>query len=158
MNMKRIATVMLAALLLAACADYQNHPKQAGGTIIGAGLGALAGSQIGSGKGQLAAVAIGTLAGAFLGSEVGKSLDKADRLYAQRAQQKAYAAPVGQTIAWNNPKSGHSGTFTPTRDGTNRATGEYCREYQTTVTVGGKTEKAYGTACRKPDGSWRIVK
>ncbi len=156
MDIKRIASVAFAALLLAACADYQNRPKQAGGTLIGAGLGALAGSQIGSGRGQLAAVAIGALAGAFLGSEIGKSLDKADRLYAQQAQQKAHTAPIGETIAWNNPESGNSGTFKPTKDGTT-ATGKYCREYQTTVNVGGKTESAYGTACRQPDGSWRIV-
>ena len=158
MDIKRIASVAFAALLLAACADYQNRPKQAGGTLIGAGLGALVGSQIGSGRGQLAAVAIGALAGAFIGSEIGKSLDKADRLYAQQAQKKAYAAPIGETIAWNNPDSGNSGSFTPTRDGTNKATGEYCREYQTTVNVGGRTEEAYGTACRQPDGSWRITK
>ena len=157
MDIKRIASVAFVALLLAACADYQNRPKQAGGTLIGAGLGALAGSQIGKGRGQLAAVAIGALAGAFIGSEIGKSLDKADRLYAQQAQTKAYAAPIGETIAWNNPESGNSGTFTPTRDGTNTATGEYCREYQTTVNVGGKSESAYGTACRQPDGSWRIT-
>lgn len=157
MDIKRIASVAFAALLLAACADYQNRPKQAGGTLIGAGLGALAGSQIGSGRGQLAAVAIGALAGAFIGSEIGKSLDKADRLYAQQAQQNAHVAPIGETIAWNNPKSGNSGTFTPTRDGTDRATGEYCREYQTTINVGGKTESAFGTACRQPDGSWRII-
>ena len=157
MDIKRIASVAFAALLLAACADYQSRPKQTGGTLVGAGLGALAGSQIGSGRGQLAAVAIGALAGAFIGSEIGKSLDKADRLYAQQAQQKAHAAPIGETIAWNNPDSGNSGTFIPTRDGTNTATGEYCREYQTTVNVGGKNESAYGTACRQPDGCWRIT-
>ncbi len=157
MDIKRIASVAFAVLLLAACADYQNRPKQAGGTVIGAGLGALAGSQIGSGTGQLAAVAIGALAGAYIGGEIGKSLDKADRLYAQQAQQKAHTAPIGETISWNNPESGNSGTFIPTRDGTNTATGEYCREYQTTVNVGGKAESAYGTACRQPDGSWRIA-
>ncbi|MEE8203551.1 MAG: hypothetical protein V3R74_07315, partial [Alphaproteobacteria bacterium] len=32
-----------------------------------------------------------------------------------------------------------------------------CREYQTTVNVGGQVEQAYGTACRQPDGSWQIV-
>jgi hypothetical protein len=29
------------------------------------------------------------------------------------------------------------------------------REYQTTVTVGGRQVEAYGTACLQPDGSWR---
>ena len=31
--------------------------------------------------------------------------------------------------------------------------GQQCREYQRTVTIDGKTETAYGTACRQPDGT-----
>jgi hypothetical protein len=33
--------------------------------------------------------------------------------------------------------------------------GQQCREYQRTVTIDGKTETAYGTACRQPDGTWK---
>ncbi len=153
---KTLAATTLAALLLAGCVT-SNNQKQVGGTFIGAGLGALAGSQIGSGRGQLAAVAIGALAGAMLGSEIGQSLDRADRLQAQQAQQVAYTAPIGQAIQWNNPDSGNYGSFTPTRDGRDSWTGAYCREYQTSVTVGGRTQDGYGTACRQPDGSWRIT-
>ncbi len=94
--------------------------------------------------------------GAFAGRELGKSLDKADVAAAQQAQNKAHAAPIGQQISWSNPESGHSGTVTPTRAGTDSA-GNQCREYQSTVTIGGKTEQAYGTACRQPDGSWKVV-
>lgn len=36
--------------------------------------------------------------------------------------------------------------------------GRYCREYQTTVMVGGQPQSSYGTACRMPDGTWRIVR
>jgi surface antigen len=43
------------------------------------------------------------------------------------------------------------------RDGTDTRTGAYCREFQQTVTIGGKTESAYGTACRQPDGTWKVV-
>ena len=25
------------------------------------------------------------------------------------------------------------------------------------ITINGRTETAYGTACREPDGTWRIV-
>lgn len=32
----------------------------------------------------------------------------------------------------------------------------YCREYQTEVTVARKQQEAYGTVCRKPDGTWKI--
>ena len=63
---------------------------------------------------------------------------------------------MGQTISWNNPESGNSGTITPTRDGSDAA-GNYCREYQTTVTVGGEVQKVYGTACQQPDGSWKVL-
>ncbi len=35
--------------------------------------------------------------------------------------------------------------------------GEYCREYQKTIRVGGQIESGYGTACLQPDGSWMIV-
>lgn len=33
----------------------------------------------------------------------------------------------------------------------------YCREYQRNVVVGGHREESYGTACRQPDGAWKIV-
>lgn len=35
--------------------------------------------------------------------------------------------------------------------------GHYCREYQTTVMVGGKPQQSYGTACQQPDGTWRLM-
>jgi surface antigen len=144
------------AVALAACSNTGNGEKEMGGTLIGAGLGGLAGSQIGGGTGRLVATGAGVLLGGLLGNQVGKSLDNADRLQMQQAQQTAYAAPVGQSITWNNPQSGHSGTITPVRDGRDQA-GNYCREFQQTITVGGQPQQGYGTACRQPDGSWKIV-
>jgi hypothetical protein len=35
--------------------------------------------------------------------------------------------------------------------------GDYCREYQKSIRVGGHIESGYGTACMQPDGSWMIV-
>jgi hypothetical protein len=32
-----------------------------------------------------------------------------------------------------------------------------CREYTAPANVGGQTVQTYGTACRQPDGTWRIV-
>ncbi len=155
MRSKLVVSLIAVALVLGACEGAGQ--KQLGGTLVGAAAGGLLGAQVGGGKGQLAAVAVGTLLGAFIGSEVGKSLDKADQLHAQQAaQQSLESAPIGQTITWQNPDSGNSGTVTPTNT-YQTAQGQYCREYQTTVTVGGKTEEAYGNACRQPDGSWKIV-
>jgi hypothetical protein len=33
----------------------------------------------------------------------------------------------------------------------------FCREYQSTMTIGGRPQPVFGTACLQPDGSWRIV-
>ncbi len=154
MNRKPIAAMAAAAFLLAACEGAGQ--KETVGTVTGAALGGLLGAQFGSGSGQLAATAAGVFLGGFFGREIGKSLDSADQLAMQQAEQQAHAAPLGNTIAWNNPDSGHSGTITPLKDGT-AASGAYCREYQTTVTIDGKTEEAVGTACQRADGTWEIV-
>ncbi len=155
MRILRITPAIVLILALVAC--EAGREKEQLGALVGAGAGALAGSQIGGGRGQLAAIAVGTLLGAWAGSQIGRQLDERDRLLASQAVQQAHAAPVGETIAWNNPDSGHSGTVTTVRDGTQAATGAYCREYQQTITVGGRTEEAYGTACRQPDGTWKVV-
>ena len=153
----KISALGLAALLsLAACQSDSWGQKQTVGTLGGAAAGGLIGSQFGKGTGNVIATAAGVALGGWLGNEIGASLDAADRNQMQQAQYNAYNAPVGQTIQWNNPQSGHSGSFTPVRDGT-AANGAYCREFQQTVTIGGRQQQAYGTACRQPDGSWQIV-
>jgi len=152
---KPVSAIVAAALALSACSGNVGQ-KQTAGTILGGVGGAVLGSQVGGGSGRLIATAVGTLAGAMIGSEIGRSLDRADRLAMQQAEQRAYYAPLGETVVWNNPDSGNYGSVTPIRDGHTHA-GAYCREYQTTVTVGGRAQSAYGTACQQPDGSWQIV-
>lgn len=151
-----IVAALTATLALGACQGMQNNPKTTAGTVLGGVGGAVLGSQFGKGTGQIAATAAGTLLGAWIGSEIGSSLDAADQQRMMSAQRQAYAAPVGETIAWSNPESGHSGTVTPVREGTS-SRGSYCREYRTTVDIDGRREQAYGTACQQPDGTWRIV-
>jgi surface antigen len=152
-----IAAVALAAMT-AACAQNggQYGTKRVVGGLGGAALGGWAGSTIGGGTGQLAATAAGVLIGALVGSEIGRTMDELDEQKAERAYTQATTAPVGQTISWSNPNTGNYGTVTPTREGTKQASGEYCREFQQTVVIGGKQEEAYGVACRKPDGQWEI--
>jgi surface antigen len=151
----------VAALTLAGCAtDQYGQPvmnKQNIGTAIGGIGGAVAGAQFGRGWGSVAAGATGALLGAALGNSIGASLDRADMNYYSNASQGALEnARSGQTIPWRNPDSGNSGTITPSNVYTS-SDGQYCREYQQTITVGGQTKRGYGTACRQRDGSWKIV-
>ena len=153
-----LLTMILAVFALGACDTMNGRGnKELLGAGSGAVIGGVLGSNVGKGKGQLWATGAGVLLGAVLGSEIGRSLDKADMAYAEKANIQAHSAPIGETISWNNPESGHYGSVTPTRDGYTDS-GRYCREYQQTIVVGGQTEQGYGTACRQPDGSWEIVK
>ncbi len=150
--------MVVAALSMTACETVQNSGnKEKIGGVSGAVLGGLAGSQLGGGSGRLWTTGAGVLVGALLGSEVGRSLDKADMAYAQDANQRAYRAPVGETISWNNPDSGNYGTVTPTRDGYS-TNNRYCREYEQEIFVGGQRETGVGTACQNSNGTWEIVK
>ncbi len=154
MNFKTVVAAVLVLVFAAACSGQGERQKV--GTGLGAVAGGLLGSQFGSGTGQLFATGAGVFIGALIGSEIGRSMDEVDRMKADQAISQARTAPIGETITWNNPDSGNSGTVTPMRDGTS-ASGAYCREFQQTVTIGGRTEQAFGTACRQPDGSWQIV-
>ncbi len=121
------------------------------GQIVGGGLGALAGSQIGKGDGHLVAVAAGTILGVLVGGEVGRQMDRTDALCVDQALE---SAPDGETIVWNSDRRDYS--VTPTETVTN-ANGQYCREYIAKSTVGGRQVETYGTACRQPDGAWKLM-
>ena len=154
-HLKSLLAVTFAAFLLTGCAG--DIGKEEIGTVIGAGLGGLAGSFIGDGGGQLVAVGVGTLLGAILGNEVGKSLDKADRLAMAQAEQNALEyGNSGSGTTWRNPDSGNSGEIVP-QAAYQLADGRHCREFIETVTIAGEKQVAYGTACRMPDGTWQQV-
>lgn len=152
-----LVAMFVAVFALTACQtmDGRGNKELIGGGS-GAVLGGLLGSQVGDGSGRLIATGVGVLVGGLLGSEIGRSLDNADRALAQQANQRAYDAPVGETISWSNPDSGNYGEVTPVRDGTSTS-GRYCREFEQTIFVGGRQETAVGTACQNSDGTWQIV-
>ena len=152
-KLMKVLAVMLASVLLAGCGQVA---KEEVGAIIGAGLGGLAGSFIGDGGGKLVAVGVGTMLGAIIGGETGKSLDRADKLAMADAQHDAleYGAS-GSTTTWQNPDSGNTGEIVP-QPAYRQADGTYCREFQQTIIVGAEMVSAYGTACRMPDGTWKL--
>lgn len=147
----KILTMLFIAVLSASLLACQT--KQESGAVIGGTLGGVLGSNVGGGEGRTAAIIAGTLLGAYVGSEMGRYMDEND---ARKAQSALEYNRDHQASTWRNPNTGADMSATPTRT-YKSASGESCREYQTTVTVSGKQEKAYGTACRQPDGSWKIV-
>ena len=144
------------ASLASGCAG--TYTKQGTGTA----LGAIAGGALAYGLGKDSSnkniwLILGTGAGALFGNNIGAQLDEKDRLLAgQTVQQTLELGPDRSIGSWNNPNTGHSGTVTPTATHTG-STGQPCREFITTVIVGGTEQQGYGTACRQADGSWKIV-
>ncbi|MEE9256834.1 MAG: RT0821/Lpp0805 family surface protein, partial [bacterium] len=132
-----------------------------GGQLLGAILGGIGGGvighQIGGGSGKAVATVAGSVIGLLVGGEIGRQLDERGRLIMARTTSESLeSSPSGAPVPWRDPDSGTYGTVTP-RPAYQNARGEYCREYQQTVTIGGETKSAYGTACRNGDGSWRFA-
>lgn len=153
---KTITFIMSMSLVagLAGCADMGGGVrKQDIGMATGAVLGGVLGNQVGQGTGRTVATIGGAVLGAFLGSAVGKSMDDTDKL---KMSQALETARTNQTSSWQNPDAGVSYQVTPTKTYTGES-GMPCREYITKALIDGKWQKAYGTACRNADGSWRIV-
>jgi surface antigen len=147
-----VAILMLVVVAATGCATIEDNPKAAIGGFGGAAFGGLIAAAAGGGGAAIAGAVIG---GALLGAFAGNMLDQRDKRLAAETQQRALeSAPTGKPVAWTNPDTGHSGTVTPVR--TYQSGGSYCREFQNNVTIDGKKENAYGTACRQPDGSWKV--
>jgi surface antigen len=130
------------------------NPRAALGSVFGAASGAGIAAVAGASSGWIVAAGLG---GALLGGAIGHHLDAKDRQLAAQAATGAFEANrTGQAATWTNPDSGNSGTITPTRT-FQQADGQYCREFQQEIVVGGQTQQGFGTACRQRDGSWQIV-
>jgi surface antigen len=85
-----------------------------------------------------------------------EALDPADRRQMiETAQTALENNKSGESANWSNPDTDHLGTVMPVRT-FDADSGAPCREYQQTVTVEGKTGVAHETACREPDGTWKI--
>lgn len=148
--------IVFSLFLLSACAGTNWDENQK--TIIGGIGGATAGGLIASAfNANTAGVLGGAVLGGLIGGAIGNRMDAADRREANQATYHALeSAPSGTTANWKNPDSSNSGTVTPTRTYQTHS-GEYCREFEQSITIGGETQQAYGTACRQPDGNWQMV-
>lgn len=148
-NMSKIALISLMSLSIISCT------KEETGTLLGAIGGAIIGGEVTGDNGV--GVMMGAIAGGYAGRSIGSKLDEADQQKMYHTTQGALETGVsGEASTWYNPDSGNRGTVTP-QPAYQSTEGQYCREYQQSVTIGGEPETAYGTACRMPDGTWKIV-
>lgn len=90
----------------------------------------------------------------LVGARVGQSMDQVDQACVARILEFGPdRAPVRWFGAAKMDYGGAAFAVTPLR--TFERDGQFCRDYQAIVTVGGQDEQSYGTACRMTDGVWR---
>jgi surface antigen len=139
------------SLTMVGCAST-GGPNEEAGMIIGGVIGGILGSQVGDGRGKTAATIVGAMAGMAIGGSVGRSMDDVDRMKLAAAME---TTRTGVVTEWRNPDTGYQYAVKPTQ--TVETTEGPCREFTLDAQIGGRSEEIYGTACRKADGSWRIV-
>jgi len=144
-----MAAGLIAMSLAVGCAMNQEQT----GAVAGGAVGAAAGSAVGQGSGRVLAIILGAMVGSTIGANVGRHMDEQDRI--RTAEAMEYNR-TDQPSRWHNPDTRTDYTVTPRR--TYDSPSGPCREFTMDASVGGKPEQVYGTACRQPDGSWKIVK
>jgi surface antigen len=142
--------VAAVTLLVAACAAKSGVTT---GAIPGANPGTVVGSPIAVGGAE---AEVGPVEGGLIGAEVGRSLNDTDRTIALQAEYEAleYGRPAQPTVWQGKSGDNHGEVKVGSSYQVNRLD---CREYTHNVWIGGRLRVVKGTACREPDGVWRIV-
>ncbi len=160
------AALLLAASSLAmtaspAMADCED--AKVAGTVGGAIIGGIIGSQFGHGGGRTAATVGGVLLGGLAGHEIvrGSCRDKHyDAYYYNESYDDAFdSRDEDRNYEWENPYSHHHGYVRPTEyyeDGYQGHDGP-CRRFEQRIWVDGEEQTGTGVACRRHDGSWKII-
>ncbi len=137
--------------------ERAENSSQVLGAILGGIGGGVIGSRIGGGRGKVVATVAGSIIGLLAGGEIGKQLDERQQLILASTTNRTLETSRSETeVPWRDPDSNAHGTVIP-KPAYQNAQGRYCREYTQTVVIDGKSKRAYGTACRQPDGSWNVV-
>jgi|SRR5579872_1887389 len=88
-----------------------------------------------------------SMLGGVLAGSVGLGLENSDRVAAYKAQSAALES--GQRSSWR----GERGVYGYVEPGAAQGS---CRPFSQTVYIAGRPYSGAGSACRQPDGSWRV--
>lgn len=101
-----------------------------------------------------APTALTALAGGLVGNQIGRDLNAKDRRAALEAEYRALEyGRTGQPVVWR----GRSGRGEVVAGPPYQVNDYDCRDYTHTITTKGQSETARGTACRRPNGTWKPV-
>ena len=147
------ALTMMAAL--SGCMSARG-PNEAGGTVVGGGVGALTGGLVGGALGGSTGAVVGAVTGGVLGgvtgNAIGRDLDERDRQVAEDAQYAAFQS--GQRRPWRGARGAYGYVEPGPEFVEARGT---CRNFTNRIYIAGRPAVSTGVACLRPDGVWQIV-
>lgn len=120
------------------------------GTVLGAVAGGAIGSQVADREDRPVAIVIGAVIGAVIGHEIGRSLDDRDFACVGHSLE---LAKDGQRVRWVNERTGVSYVLRPLTSDRKAA----CRNFELTVSRGGKARSEKRRACRTGEGTWKMI-
>jgi len=152
----RCAVALSLVISVSACSWNEDRSGKIGGTVGGI-LGGIAGSKTGGGTGRTAAIILGATLGTMWGEDIARGMTDVDKIFAERTTKDTleYGKP-GEHVSWSNPDSGNSGKVA-VNDTYQNDEGEDCRNFETTAEIDGEDRTTQGTACRMPDGEWKVL-
>lgn len=164
MKKQSLSMLVVVAFAAAGCVtgnQIDRQDKLAGGAVVGAIAGAalgysLAGGSGGSTGGQLFGMALGGAAGGYAGYWAADQMSRWDKSAMEATAYDSLEASSGQTLTWQNERSGNSGSFTPLRTFLDHK-GRLCRDFVTTTNISGEERKGRQTACKNGAGVWVII-
>ncbi len=149
-----LIAISVSMLALTGCSSNTQQENTTVGAVTGAVAGGVAGTFFGAGTGRAVAVGIGAVAGALFGGWVGHEMDHSDNSSTFHAMDKNAA---NHPFTWKNKKTGARYTVKPTSNVMTYNGNDYCRQYETSASMSGKTQSSSGVACRQANGSWKVV-
>ncbi|PCI41467.1 MAG: hypothetical protein COB46_03630 [Rhodospirillaceae bacterium] len=152
----RATATLCLMIALGACSWNEDRTGKIGGAVGGI-LGGIAGSNVSNGSGRTAAIILGATLGTMWGEDIAHGMSNADKIFAERTTKDTleYGKP-GENTTWSNPETGSSGNVVANETYTNKD-GENCRNFETTAHIEGEDRTTTGTACKMPDGEWKVM-
>lgn len=148
-------SVALCALALASCETMTD--REVTGAIVGGALGGLLGSQFGEDEGKVAMTGLGVAVGAYIGHQIGRSMDERAMAAHDRAAQEAlWSYPRGRPYAWRSDR--YHGEIEPSSNAYRDRYGRSCRRFNDVVIFeDGQRRVVTGAACVDRNGQWVVT-
>ena len=141
-------------LLVSACSNSDENKKLS--QLIGSGIGAIIGSELGSGTGKQIYTILGAAGGYLIGGQIANILNDQDRVELNKKINNSLENGfANQDYNWeSNTEENTRATITP---GENyKLDQKNCRDFKKTVIKDDKIYESDSKACRDPEGNWII--